>query len=99
VQPYGAYIGLVGCLFLTLINGFTVFFPSKWSVSSFFTAYIGIPAFLVLYFGHRIVFRHDPWAWRPEDVDLHTGLDEILAAERPPVVRDTWWKKAMAIID
>jgi amino acid transporter len=99
LQPYGAYIGLVGCIFLTLINGFSVFFPSKWSVSSFFTAYIGIPAFLVLYFGHRIVFWHDPWAWRPEDVDLHTGLDEIIAAERPPVVRDAWWKKAMAIID
>ncbi|EED21643.1 glycogen branching enzyme GbeA, putative [Talaromyces stipitatus ATCC 10500] len=95
LQPYGAYIAIVGCVFLTLINGFTVFFPSKWSVSSFFTAYIGIPAFLVLYFGHRIVFWKDPWAWRPEEVDLHTGLEEIMAAERPPPVRDTWWKKLM----
>ncbi|KAH8698374.1 proline permease PrnB [Talaromyces proteolyticus] len=99
LQPYGAYIGIVGCVFLTLINGFSVFFPSKWSVSSFFTAYIGIPAFLVLYFGHRIVFWSDPWAWKPEDVDLQTGLEEIIAAERPPVVRDTWWKKLMVIID
>jgi amino acid transporter len=99
LQPYGAYIGIVGCTFLTLVNGFTVFFPSKWSVSSFFTAYIGIPAFLLMYFGHRVLFWSDPWAWRSEDVDLQTGLQEILAAERPAKVRDTWWKKMMSIID
>lgn len=99
MQPYGAYVGIVGAALLALINGFTVFFPSEWSVSSFFTAYIGIPAFLLLYFGHRIVFWKDPWAWKPEDVDLQTGLDEILAAERPPPVRDTWWKKMMVVID
>ncbi|EEA25743.1 hypothetical protein TMatcc_006025 [Talaromyces marneffei ATCC 18224] len=99
IQPYGAYIAIVGCVFLTLINGFTVFFPSNWSVSNFFTAYIGIPAFLVLYFGHRAVFWKDPWAWRPEQVDLHTGLDEIVAAERPSRVRDTWWKKLMVVIE
>lgn len=98
-QPYGAYAGIVGTIFLALINGFSVFFPSKWSVSSFFTAYIGIPAFLVLYFGHRFVFRADPWAWGANDVDLQTGLDEILLAERPERPRDTWWKKVMAVVE
>ena len=81
VQPWGTWIGLAGAVFLTLINGFTVFFPSKWSVNDFFTAYIGIPAFLALYFGHRIVFWKDPWAWRSEDVDLHTGLQDVLETE------------------
>ncbi|KAF2095970.1 hypothetical protein NA57DRAFT_78743 [Rhizodiscina lignyota] len=60
MQPWGARIGIFGFDFLILINGFTVFFPQEWSVSGFFTAYIGIPAFLILYFGHRLVFRHDP---------------------------------------
>ncbi|EER23868.1 hypothetical protein D8B26_002025 [Coccidioides posadasii str. Silveira] len=87
LQPYGAYIGIVGFIFLVLINGFQVFFPEKWTVSGFFTAYIGLPAFLILYFGHRLVYRHDPWAWKPEDVDLVTGLEEILVAEQPPKVR------------
>jgi amino acid transporter len=99
LQPYGSYIGMVGALFLTLINGFSVFFPSKWSVNNFFTAYIGIPAFLLLYVGHRIVYWNDPWAWKPEDVDLHTGLDEILAAERPAPVYDTWYKKLMILVE
>ncbi|KAI1918237.1 hypothetical protein LOZ58_006061 [Ophidiomyces ophidiicola] len=87
LQPYGTYIGIFGFIFLTFINGFQVFFPSKWTISGFFTAYIGIPAFLILYFGHRIAYRKDPWAWRAEDIDLVTGLEEIIAAEEPPKVR------------
>jgi amino acid transporter len=98
LQPWGAYIGIVGFVFLILINGFTVFFPSKFTVSGLFTAYIGVPAFLILYFGHRIVYRRDPWAWKPEDVDLHTGMDEVAAAERPPKVR-RGWKKIMILVE
>ncbi|XHG08946.1 hypothetical protein AWENTII_012030 [Aspergillus wentii] len=99
MQPYGAYVGLAGAIFLMLINGFSCFFPSKWSASNFFTAYIGIPAFLLLYVGHRIVYRADPWAWRPEDVDMHTGLQEILAAEKPPRPRNTWYEKMMVLVE
>ncbi|KAJ5761663.1 Amino acid/polyamine transporter I [Penicillium manginii] len=92
IQPYGAVFGLAGATVMALINGFTVFFPSEWSVSNFFTAYIGIPAFLILYFGHRALFWSDPWAWRPEEVDMHTGLEEIISAEGPERARDPWWK-------
>ncbi|KAF7714021.1 Amino acid/polyamine transporter I family protein [Penicillium ucsense] len=83
IQPYGAYFGLAGATLMLLINGFTVFFPSQWSVSNFFTAYIGIPAFLVLYLGHRLVYWNDRWAWRSEDVDMQTGLQEVIDAEQP----------------
>ncbi|KAK2735001.1 hypothetical protein FQN57_001377 [Myotisia sp. PD_48] len=92
LQPWGARIAIFGFVFLTLINGFQNFFPQKWSVSGFFTSYIGIPAFLVLYFGHRLVYRSDPWVWRAEDVDLQTGLEEILAAEQPPKVHTGFLK-------
>ncbi|KAJ5175764.1 uncharacterized protein N7482_001641 [Penicillium canariense] len=92
LQPYGAIFGLAGSTLMMLINGFTVFFPSEWSVSNFFTAYIGIPAFLILYFGHRLLYWSDPWAWRPEEVDMHTGLQEIIDAELPERVRGPWWK-------
>lgn len=98
MQPWGARIGIFGFVFLILINGFTVFFPSQWSVSSFFTAYIGIPAFLVLYFGHRLLYRDDRWAWRPEDVDLHTGMEEVLNAEQEPKVR-RGWKRIMYLVE
>jgi yeast amino acid transporter len=83
IQPYGAYIAMVMFTLLCLINGFTVFFPSKWSASSFLTAYIGIPIFFVMYFGHRLWFWRDKWAWDPLEVDMQTGLQEILDADRP----------------
>ena len=82
-QPYGSYIAMVAFTLLCLINGFTVFFPGRFSASDFLTAYIGIPIFLGLYFGHRLVFWRDKWAWDPEEVDLQTGLQEIIDAERP----------------
>lgn len=99
LQPYGVYVGLCMAVFLLLINGFTCFFPSNWSASNFFTAYIGIPAFVLLYVGHRVMFWSDPWVWKSEDVDLHTGLEEILAAERPPRPRDTIGRKLMALVE
>ncbi|PYH83335.1 hypothetical protein BO82DRAFT_353028 [Aspergillus uvarum CBS 121591] len=99
LQPYGMWFGLVGSVFLMLINGFTCFFPSEWSASNFFTAYIGIPAFVLLYVGHRVVFRSDPWAWKPSEVDLVSGLQEILEAERPPRPRETWAQKLRVLIE
>ncbi|KAL4805333.1 amino acid permease/ SLC12A domain-containing protein [Aspergillus unguis] len=99
MQPWGIYVALSFSVFLLLINGFTAFFPSNWSASNFFTAYIGIPAFVLLYVGHRIVFWKDPWAWNPTDVDLQTGLEEIIAAEKPPRPRDTIGRKLMALVE
>jgi yeast amino acid transporter len=83
LQPWGSYIAMVMFTLLCLINGFTVFFPSKWSASSFLTAYVGIPIFFVMYVGHRIVFWRDKWAWDPMEVDMKTGLQEIIDAEVP----------------
>lgn len=83
IQPYGAYVAMVMFTFLCLINGFTVFFPSKWSASNFLTAYIGIPIFFGMYFGHRIFFWNDKWAWDPAEIDMKTGLQEVIDAERP----------------
>ncbi|PWY82091.1 hypothetical protein BO70DRAFT_35239 [Aspergillus heteromorphus CBS 117.55] len=99
IQPWGMWIGLFGSVFLMLINGFTCFFPSQWSASTFFTAYIGIPAFALLYFGHRVLFWNDPWAWRSGEVDLVTGLREIVDAERPERVRRTWWDKMLVLVE
>lgn len=81
LQPYGAYFGIPFFIFLTLINGFTVFWADSWSISGFLTAYLGIPVFALLYLGHKAYRWSDPWAYRPEDVDLTSGLDELLAEE------------------
>ncbi len=93
LQPWGARVSIAGFVFLCLINGFDVFFPENWSASKFLTAYIGLPIFLAIYFGHRLYTRQDPWAHKPETVDLVTGLNEVLANESPPKeVIDKWWK-------
>jgi amino acid transporter len=87
-QPWGSYLAIIGFTFLCLINGFDVFFfkslGKPFDVSGFFTAYIGIPIYLLIYFGHRIYAWKDKWATPPAEVDLTTGLEQVLAEEKPP---------------
>lgn len=97
LQPWGAKVGIFGFVFLLLINGFSNFVSDKWSIAGFFTSYIGIPVFLALYFGHRLVFRNDPWMMDPMDVDLHTGLEETLAAEKP-LIKHTGFMKWVCVL-
>ena len=93
LQPIGAWIAMVAFVILTLINGFDVFFPGRFTASSFLTAYVGIPIFLGIYFGHRIWHWKDKWAIPSEEVDLVSGVEEVLANETPEVRADTWGKK------
>ncbi|CAH0040520.1 unnamed protein product [Clonostachys solani] len=81
LQPYAAYATIFFFSLLLLLNGFSVFFPGKWSVADFLTAYIGFPIFLVIYLAHRIYEWNAPWLIAPKDVDLTTDLDSILALE------------------
>lgn len=98
VGRWGAYLVIGGFTFLLLINGFDVFFPEKWNVSSFFTAYVGIPMFFVFYGGHRVWAWSDTWVYDPREVDLHTGMDQVLAEEVPPkTMQGPWWKKITLI--
>ncbi|KAF2224111.1 histidine permease [Elsinoe ampelina] len=94
MQPWGSYVSIAGFAVLALINGFDTFFPSRWSVSRFFTAYVGLPLFFAFYFGHRIwsyFDAKDPWAHPPEEVDLVTGLEDIIAEETPrPKYKHKW---------
>ena len=99
VQPYGAYWAIGWFTLLLLINGFDAFIKGNWAVSKFFTAYLSILVFALLYGGHRVMFRHDKWAWSPDEVDLDTGMQEVEDAETPPPVLDKWWKKVKAIIE
>ena len=83
IQPYASWICLVAFTILLLLNGYSVFLRGHWDTSTFITAYVGIPVFLSLYFGHRyFACRTRPWLYSPGDVDLKSGLDEVLAAEK-----------------
>ncbi|KAH9905671.1 proline-specific permease [Xylariomycetidae sp. FL2044] len=94
LQPYATWFTLFLVTLLTLTNGFQVFFPSEWSVSAFLAAYITIPIFLVLYLGHKLVFR-TRFATRLEDVDVLSGkkeMDEMTAMDVEPVPKN-WAEK------
>lgn len=73
-QPLASWVALIIYTTLCLLNGFTVFFPSEWSIASFLSAYIGIPIFLAVYLAHRFIYRVEPWALSSELVTLR--LDE-----------------------
>ncbi|KAJ4362275.1 hypothetical protein N0V83_010368 [Neocucurbitaria cava] len=105
LQPYGAYVCLVIFTILLLCNGFTVFYPGQFTVSGFLTTYLGIPIFLVLWLGHKIVAgKKDPWLRSPHEMDITTGLREIEADaetwERIEAMdkegkknQGAWWRK------
>ncbi|KAJ9136921.1 Proline permease [Pleurostoma richardsiae] len=99
LQPWGSYIAIFMFTLACLTNGFTVFFPANWSASSFLTAYIGIPIFFGMYIGHRLWFWRDRWAWRSEEIDMTTGLQEVIDAEKPMKQRTGWTKYLWAFIE
>jgi amino acid transporter len=77
-----------------ILNGFKVFVSDNWDTSTFLTSYIGIPIFLALYFGHKFMRgRSDPWMIPSEQVDLQSGLAEIIAAETPAKPSGKWYQK------
>lgn len=94
-QPYLVWIVLFIVCLLTITNGFHVFFPSNWSVSSFLAAYITIPIFLVLYLGHKLWFRTS-WAIKISQIDVMSGkkeMDEECARDEDPIPKN-WVQKA-----
>ncbi|KAJ4298015.1 hypothetical protein N0V90_005914 [Kalmusia sp. IMI 367209] len=101
-QPYMSYICGISFTVLMLLQGFKVFInvEENWDVSTFLTSYIGIPIFAVFYFGHKITRgRQDPWVIPSEQVDLITGLEEIIANETPRPAREKWYQKWRAIFE
>ncbi|CBX95307.1 hypothetical protein IAQ61_004129 [Plenodomus lingam] len=76
LQPYMTYIILFVITLLTITNGFQVFVPARWKVADFLAAYITLPIFLALYFGHKIYYR-TPFAIKVQNIDVLTGKREM----------------------
>ncbi|KOS21101.1 putative proline-specific permease put4 [Escovopsis weberi] len=87
LQPYGTWFALLMITLLTLTNGFQVFVHNSFNASDFIAAYITLPIFLVLYFGHKI-WKRTSWAIPLHEIDVVTGkkeMDELEAMDVPPV--------------
>lgn len=89
-QPYFTYFVLGVVSVLTLTNGFQVFFPGEWAVVDFLAAYITLPIFLVLYLGHKVVYRTSLFI-RVRDIDVVSGkreMDELCKDDVDPVPKN-----------
>jgi amino acid transporter len=73
-QPYLSYLGLFFTVLITLTSGFKTFI--EWNTSDFFTSYVSVILFVVLYVGHKLVFRTK--VIKIEDVDLTTDAHRTL---------------------
>lgn len=85
LQPVMAYICCFVFTLLLLLSGLKNFVGGNWDTSNFITAYVGIAIFFALYFGHKATWgRNQLWVIPSDQVDLVSGLDEIVAREMPP---------------
>lgn len=69
LQPYLAWYGLFFNTLIVITQGFTAFMP--WSTVDFFTAYISVILFVVLYVGYKVAFR--PAFVKMNEADLNKG--------------------------
>lgn len=77
-QPYTVWFSLIVIGIITITNGYAIFIPKYWRVADFIAAYITLPIFLVLWFGHKLYTRTWGQWWLPvSEIDVTTGLVEI----------------------
>ncbi|KAJ1050277.1 hypothetical protein FZC28_6796g3400 [Saccharomyces cerevisiae] len=77
-QPYTVWFSLIVIGIITITNGYAIFIPKYWRVADFIAAYITLPIFLVLWFGHKLYTRTWRQWWLPvSEIDVTTGLVEI----------------------
>lgn len=85
LEPFAAIGVLIFLLVLTITNGFRVFLKTEshpnFSVPDFVAAYITLPIFLALYFGHKAWTRNWKWFKSVDEVDVTTGLEVVDAIE------------------
>jgi amino acid transporter len=91
---WGSYISLFFCCLIAFFKGFNYFVPDyskdgygKWDYKNFITAYLGIPLYIIMIFGYKLVVKSE--GVRPETADLYSGkarIDEeeaeFIAAEK-----------------
>ncbi|KIW71391.1 hypothetical protein PV04_03565 [Phialophora macrospora] len=73
-QPYLAWSSLGFFVLLIIFNGFAVFTHGNWDVQKFVVAYIGIPIYIILFFGWKLLKKTKIRA--PGEVDLSGGRPE-----------------------
>ncbi|PRT54794.1 General amino acid permease AGP2 [Wickerhamiella sorbophila] len=86
LQPYCAYFCAIACGSFVFLAGFAVFLKGNWQWSQFIFSYIMIPIdlgiFLFWKFWKKTKFK------RLDEIDLHSGLEEVEAHEQSIEVKE-----------
>lgn len=92
-QPWLSWYGLFFNVLIIFTQGFTSFMP--WNTSDFFVAYISLILFVVMYVGHKIVYKTK--IVKPLEADLDSGRREVDAMhyEEDIEAPKPFWKKAL----
>jgi yeast amino acid transporter len=74
---YGSYGALFMCILIALTKNYDVFIGqfTQTKVATFITGYLGIPVYLVLIFGHKILTKSR--GVKAHECDFYTGKDVI----------------------
>lgn len=73
--PYLTYYSLAWLTLMLWIDGYTVFLKDNWDTQSFVFAYFMIAFFLVLFAGHKLIYK-DPFI-KPELMDFTSNIKEL----------------------
>lgn len=77
VAPFGiigSYIAIVFSCMIAFFKGFNTFF-GVFDYASFITSYLGIPLFIIMAVGYKVIMK--PKAVKPETCDLFGGKQRI----------------------
>ena len=86
----GSYIALVSCCVIALTKNFDVF-VGTFDYEDFITGYLGIPIYIALFVGYKIVKR--PKGVKPEEADLWSGKAKIDAEEQEFIAQEAQIKE------
>lgn len=89
-QPWFSWYGLFFNCLIILTQGFTAFIGG-FDVQSFFISYLSLILFVVLYLGHKVIFR--PAFVKPIEADLDTGRTSADSENWETVEPTTWYGK------
>ena len=77
-QPYTAIIGLVSCLAMIMIQGYTVFFPKLWNSQDFLFSYLMVFIDIGIYVGYKFIWKRGKDKVKdPYKIDFSKELIEI----------------------
>ncbi|QLQ78836.1 hypothetical protein HG537_0B01840 [Torulaspora globosa] len=77
-QPYTAIFGLVSSIAMILLQGYTVFFPSLWTVKDFLFCYLMVFIDIGIYVGYKFLWKRGLDKFKdPKTVDFTQELKEV----------------------